>query len=277
MNPLVSVIIPVYNSFLYIEYSIRSAINQTYKNIEIIVIDDGSDEVTKNKIKELAELVDIILVQDNLGPSAARNNGIQHAKGDLILILDSDDYFKPSFLEKAGDILTNERTVKFVSCYLNRFEGEKIGPTIKMNGGALEHFLFRNASIGNGLFRKDDIVVAGGYDEDMRDGYVDWELIVRVLKEGGIVKIIPEPLFMYRSNLKIITNRAKKKRPEILTYIFRKHADLYKDNFELFLDFFLREQQLHVSRNRTILDSKEYKIGLRILNPIRTIKSILKL
>lgn len=277
MNPLVSVIIPVYNSFLYIESSIRSAIDQTYKNIEIVVIDDGSDEVTKNKIKELSELIDITLIQDNLGPSAARNNGIKHAKGELILILDSDDYFKPTFLEKAVAILNNEDAVKFVSCYLNRFQDEKKGPIIKMDGGPLGHFLFRNASIGNGLFRKEDIVSAGGYDEDMRDGYVDWELILRVLKNGGIVKIIPEPLFMYRSNLKIITNRAKKNRPEILAYIFKKHIDLYKDNFDLFLEFFQREQQLHVSRNNTLLNSLEYKLGTQLLKPIRTIKKIIKL
>lgn len=277
MNPLVSVIIPVYNSGDYLEESILSARNQTYKNIEVVVIDDGSNIATKNKLKEIASKIDILLVQENLGPSAARNNGIKNANGNYILILDSDDYYKPTFLEKAIERLENKPNVKFVSCYLNRFEGNKIGPIVKMNGGSLENYLFRNASIGNGLFRKKELVSVGGYDEQMRDGYVDWELILRLLKEkGGEVEIIPEPLFMYRSSLKLITNRAKKKRSEILTYIFKKHSDLYKDNFELLLQFFSKEQQKLISQKKQFSTGLDYKIGNILLSPIRLIKGIFK-
>ena len=271
-RPTVSVIIPVYNSFLYIEKSLKSAINQTYKDLEIIVIDDGSNAETKTKLQELKGSIDVLLSQENKGPSAARNYGIEKAKGDFILILDSDDYFKPTFLEKAISILKECPEVKFVSCFLDRFEGDKIGPIVKMNGGPLHNYLFRNASIGNGLFRRVDIDRAGGYDESMRNGYVDWELMIRVLKEGGEVHVIPEPLFMYRSNLKIITNRAKNKRPEILSYILKKHSDIYKENYDLVIDFFEKEQKKLIGNTSKIHCSKEYKLGRKLLAPFYSIK-----
>lgn len=276
MNTLVSIIIPVYNSHLYIEECLRSARNQSYTNTEIIVIDDGSDYRTKDKLKELKRFIDIHIIQENLGPSAARNNGIRKAKGSYLLILDSDDYFKPTFLEKALSILEKNENVKFVSCYLHRFEKEFISPEIQMNGGTVKDFLFRNAALGNGLFRKCDIDSIGGYDENMRDGYVDWELIIRLLKNGGIAEIIPEALFMYRSSLQIVTNRAKLKRPEILKYIFKKHSDLYQDNFNSLIDFYTREQNQLLSIYAKVLSSKDFRLGRNLLYPIRRLKGIIK-
>lgn len=276
INKLVSIIIPVYNSHLYVEQCLRSAKGQSYSKIEIIVIDDGSNNTTKSKLRELHNLIDIHIVQKNLGPSAARNRGIQKANGFYLLMLDSDDYFEPTFLEKAISILEGNQSVKFVSSYLHRFEKNKIGPVIKMRGGTLEDFLFKNATLGNGLFRKNDIDVAGGYDEDMRDGYVDWELMIRVLRNGGSAYVIPEALFMYRSNLRIITNHAKTKRPEILEFIFTKHKDIYINHFESLLKFYKKEQNLLYNARIKVLNSSDYIIGRFVLSPIRKLKRLLK-
>lgn len=90
---LVSIIIPMYNVELYVESSIRSALNQTYKQIEIIAVNDGSSDATRVIAEQIMsdDSRVIIVDQTNQGLSAARNAGISHASGDYLLFLDSDD------------------------------------------------------------------------------------------------------------------------------------------------------------------------------------------
>lgn len=104
MNHLVSVIIPVYNAQEIITSCIKSVLNQTYHNIEIIVIDDGSTDSTLKIVQEYKDGFDIsclrIFHQNNQGPSKARNLGIQQAQGEYIAFLDSDDYWVDNKLEE---------------------------------------------------------------------------------------------------------------------------------------------------------------------------------
>ena len=97
MSALVSVIIPVYNAEKYIENCLKSVINQTYKNVEIICVDDGSKDRSSEIIKNLSAAFSKIryIFQENAGVSAARNNGLSVAEGDFIVFLDSDDYIHP--------------------------------------------------------------------------------------------------------------------------------------------------------------------------------------
>ena len=101
MSALVSVIIPVYNLENYIENCLNSITNQTYSNIEIICIDDGSTDSSAEKIKQLSELDNRIryFYQQNAGVSAARNDGLQKAQGDYITFVDGDDYLHPQAVE----------------------------------------------------------------------------------------------------------------------------------------------------------------------------------
>ncbi|MGA9294677.1 MAG: glycosyltransferase family A protein, partial [Ignavibacteriaceae bacterium] len=93
MNPLVSCIIPAFNSERYIEEAIKSVLNQTYSNIELIVIDDGSTDNTSEFVKKFKGKVKYFR-QANSGPSAARNSGLSKALGDFISFLDSDDLWE---------------------------------------------------------------------------------------------------------------------------------------------------------------------------------------
>lgn len=99
--PKVSIIIPVYNVEEYIEQTISSLLNQTLKEIEIILIDDGSTDSSREIIKRYSEKYDNInvILQDNSGPSIARNKGIKEAKGDYIVFVDSDDLLPENSLE----------------------------------------------------------------------------------------------------------------------------------------------------------------------------------
>lgn len=101
--PKASVIIPTYNRAQYIINTVKSVINQTYKDFEIIIVDDGSEDNTKEVIENIAKNNQNIIqyiYQNNKGPAAARNTGIINAKGDYIAFLDSDDYWMPNKLEE---------------------------------------------------------------------------------------------------------------------------------------------------------------------------------
>ncbi len=90
-NPLISVIIPTYNRANFLGEAIESVLSQTYKNLEVIIIDDGSTDDTRQLIEKYTDKRIIYLYQEHGGTSAARNKGIQEAKGEYIAFLDSDD------------------------------------------------------------------------------------------------------------------------------------------------------------------------------------------
>lgn len=100
-NPLVSIIVPTYNVKHYIRECIESILNQTYKNIEIIIVNDGSTDNSMYMIDDYITSIDKIKVinQENQGLSAARNSGIEEAKGKYIAMIDSDDKIKPDFIK----------------------------------------------------------------------------------------------------------------------------------------------------------------------------------
>lgn len=99
---MISVIVPVYNSELFVERCINSILAQTYSNFELILVDDGSTDHSLDVLKEYERRDPRITVieQENSGPGLARNTGIEHATGDYIVFVDSDDIVKPDYFEK---------------------------------------------------------------------------------------------------------------------------------------------------------------------------------
>jgi glycosyltransferase involved in cell wall biosynthesis len=97
-EPLVSVVIPTFNKSSSIEMTVKSVLRQSYPNIEIILVDNGSTDSTReviSKIVEMADNISAILMTENLGPSNARNVGIKNSRGRYIFLLDGDDLFHP--------------------------------------------------------------------------------------------------------------------------------------------------------------------------------------
>ncbi|TKH28855.1 MULTISPECIES: glycosyltransferase family A protein [Bacillus] len=116
-NQLVSVIVPLYNAERYIEQTIQSILNQTYKNVEIIIIDDDSTDNSASIVKEIINIHpnEIHYIhQQNQGVSVARNTGIENATGEYIAFLDSDDLWHPTKLEKQ---IQSMHTNKMNACY----------------------------------------------------------------------------------------------------------------------------------------------------------------
>lgn len=270
---LVSVIIPCYNDHKYIEEAIKSVNEQTHKDLEIIIIDDGSDVETKEVLKKIKQENLIVLYQENQGPSTARNNGIRHAKGDLILTLDADDYFEKTFVKKAIEVLEKEPKVGLVTCNGYIFDESGIVGEIISKEGSASDFLFVNTAIGNSLFRKKCWSDIGGFDEKMKKGYEDWDFHISVLKYNWEIKVIEEYLFNYRNKYNSRNNSANKVRYELIHYLLTKHKDLSMHNFDKLLENVFSELDLLSSRGNNLKKTVNYRLGKAILMPFRFIKS----
>jgi glycosyltransferase involved in cell wall biosynthesis len=128
IRTLVSVIIPIYNRELLLSRSIGSVFNQTYDNWHLILVDDGSTDNSLAVCKEYHEKYPkkiTVLHQQNTGAGGARNLGIVHSKSKYIAFLDSDDSWRPTFLEIMVDAIENCQEVDWVYCNLRRLVSEK--------------------------------------------------------------------------------------------------------------------------------------------------------
>ena len=277
MKNLLSIVIPCYNDWQFVAQSIESAINQTYQNKEIIVVDDGSDNRTKEVLKKLESKITRLITQENKGQSRARNVGISVARGDYILILDSDDFFAPEFAEKAIKVIENSIDIKIVTCFVNRVAINATHLEVfKPHGGDILDFLNDNAAIGTSMFRRKDWEEIEGYDESMTSGFEDWEFFIRLLKHGGSCHVIQEPLFNYRQRSNSTSSGANKIKYDLLRYIYFKHQDLYKSNLEQFVCHLLSQIEREEKEKLKNLRRIEYQIGKSILMPIRLIKRLLE-
>lgn len=229
MKPTISVVIPCFNDGLYLQETIAKVNLQTFRDFEIIIVNDGSDDQnTLDVLKKLEQEEDVTVFHiPNQRMSAARNYGIERANADMIVTLDSDDYFDKTFFQKALNILNNEKDTAVVSCYIRNFGLNK--KLFKPRGGTIKNFLFSNQCAMCAMFKKSVWIEVGKFDEQMKLGYEDWEFFIRTTAKGYLVKIIPEVLFYYRQTKKsTLKNDTIPNEKEIVNYIIQKHADLYK-------------------------------------------------
>lgn len=274
INNLVSVVIPCFNDAKYIEKAVLSVLNQSIGYVEVIVVDDGSDQVTKAVLKKIEHQIAKLITQENKGQSAARNTGIKAASGTYILVLDSDDYFEPTFCEQAIAILENKE-IKLVTCYTKRFNNSYCDNHYPQ-GGNLKDFLMYNQATGSVMFRKIEFIAVGGYDETMRFGFEDWEFYIRLLEKGGSAFVIPEFLFHYRLKQNSTTSRANKIKYKLQSFIYEKHKAsyvLYFQDFVIHLINRIEREEIEKIKNTERL---EFKIGKFILAPFRWVKYCLK-
>ena len=227
-TPLVSIIIPCYNYGLYLEEAIQSALNQTYSNIEVIVVNDAStDPLTISKLTELKKTLNIQVIhhEKNKGISATRNTAIRASTGKYILPLEADDKIHPKTFEKTVNVLEENSEIGFVSMGM-RFFGNVHDIYIppKYNFYTL---LYRNIVSPTSLFRRDAWEQVGGYNEDFIYGYEDWEFWINLGKNGWDGFLIEEPLFEYRKHGNSMIDTAVKNHHLIINQLLNVHHELY--------------------------------------------------
>jgi glycosyltransferase involved in cell wall biosynthesis len=199
IKPLVSVIIPTFNNAQYVGHAIKSALNQTFQDFEIIVIDDGSTDQTDNAIKEFAEYITYIK-QKNQGPAAARNAGIRIARGKYIVFLDSDDEFLPEKLSSQQKYLESNPNIDLVYSNGYRFRKNPDGSESlielqktneifvpkKENEKFVDRLTVKNIfPIHAAMIKSKCIHQIGGFDETL-SACEDWDLWYRIAEKFSI-------------------------------------------------------------------------------------------
>ncbi|HVM38991.1 MAG TPA: glycosyltransferase [Sphingomicrobium sp.] len=183
--PLVSVVVPTYNRAEYIVETIESVLQQTYPNIEIIVIDDGSTDDTAEVIRPFAPRIRYVW-QDNAERGASRNHGLRLASGKYIAFLDSDDVWVASKVEAAVAFLEANPHVGLVYTDAVQIDsnGKELrllrasGPSGRVTGKLLENNF---VSIGTHMARTEVVREIGGFREERQlSGSEDWEMWVRL-------------------------------------------------------------------------------------------------
>ena len=208
-NPLVSVIIPTYNRNNIISRAIDSVIKQTYDNIEIIVVDDGSTDNTKQILRQFRGKVKYIY-KINGGVSSARNKGIEEAKGELIAFLDSDDYWMPDKIEKQIKylIINKER-----SGVLTNYEFVDNGSLLKVvniefivnNGDVQLVRLINNLQTMCTILMKKEVFSKVGYFDEKVKTAEDIDMLLRIVSMYNIGSINESLVKVYVDNQSLAT------------------------------------------------------------------------
>lgn len=163
---MVSIIIPFHNSEKYIGLTIKSVLEQTYTNFEILCLDDGSTDQTADQIKNIVDQRILYIFKSNSGVSDTRNKGLKMAKGEYILFLDSDDILAKDFLEKRVKFLGENLEVGFCGSYIHKINefGSIIGNGVwrGVHLNIIDEVLSYNLEIitcpSNYIFRKDILI-----------------------------------------------------------------------------------------------------------------------
>ena len=224
---LVTVVIPCFNSGKTLIKAVDSLKNQTWKNIEIIVVNDGSDD--SFTLDVLSNLKNINLInQSNKGLPSARNKGFSMASGKFILPLDADDWLESYAIEIMIDKLVSNEKISFVFSDI-KLEG-KSNQVIAKEFNFFEQ-LFLNHLPYCLLTYKKVWMDIGGYDEKFIYGYEDWEFNIRLLKNNFFGAKINLPLFHYNvSDSGMLISKTSKLHSQVWHSIRAKNKDIYKIN-----------------------------------------------
>lgn len=225
-EPAISVILPCYNAHRHLPQVLGSLKSQTFDDLEVIIVDDGStDPETVSFLVSVSKDVRL-LRQENRGLPAARNAGINAARGEFVLPLDCDDWLEPNALARLYEAITASAIPGFAYAQL-QMEGDGSGVLVKRFNFFEQ--LFLNQLPYCILLRKSDWRTVGGYDESMRRGYEDWEFNIRLGAAGLHGIAVPEPLFHYRiSQSGMLMSISRHLHAELWEGIRRKHVALYR-------------------------------------------------
>ncbi len=122
--PTVSVIVPCFNQAAFLGQAIESVLSQTYADLQLIVVDDGSTDQTRDVAASFSDPRLLFIHQDNRGLGAARNRGYQASSGQYVTFLDSDDYFSPHKVQRQVEVLENEAEIGFVFCDIQHVDAQ---------------------------------------------------------------------------------------------------------------------------------------------------------
>jgi glycosyltransferase involved in cell wall biosynthesis len=224
-RPIVSVIIANHNGAAFLLGAILSAQQQTLREIEIIVSDDGSDDDSVGIVRRLMnedQRIRLVQSESNRGPGAARNAALAVARGEWIAVLDSDDLMHPERLKKLLDAARRDRAELVADNLLEFHEDNSLAPRPMLNGRwaagpqwvTIAEFVELNRFYTDGpnlgylkpLFRAPMLAGAYRYDETLIIGE-DYDLVARLLNAGKKLRVYPDTWYFYRKHSASLSRR----------------------------------------------------------------------
>lgn len=247
MNPILSIIIPCYNSESTLESTLDSVISQDFQDWEAIMVNDGSpdnlEDIALKWIEKDARFK--YFKKENGGLGSARNYGINEAKGNFILPLDSDNTISKSFAKKAITIIQENVNVGVVYGDAMYF-GEKNEPW-KVGVFDKYRMLEHNYIDACAIIRKSLFIDLGLYDESLpHQGHEDWDFWLRVLTTNYTFSYLEEVTFNYRVDKDSMIKRfTKEMMEENIFFIKNKHSQLYQKAFSQILNEYKLLKQVY--------------------------------
>jgi len=244
--PLVSVVIPCYNQGQFIDDAVASIRVQSFTDLEIIIVNDGStDSYTNELLAGYGRGGNVkVIATENRGLAAARNRGIREAVGKYILPLDSDDKIGQGYVEKAVTVLEQNPDVGIVYCRATLFGA--VETDWDLPEYSLQQMLIDNIIFCSAFFRREDWLSVGGYDEGMIYGWEDYSLWLSFIERGRKVHQIPERLFSYRvASDSMVRTKEKWQKVEMFKRIYLQHQAIFSDNIEVWISAILDSRDLY--------------------------------
>jgi alpha-1,3-rhamnosyltransferase len=287
--PLISVVFPSYNHEKYVEEAVRSIWEQSYPNIEIVVIDDASADSTPYILDNLSKIspmpMRVYRNETNKGPVVTVNRALKLSEGDFIALFASDDKFAPARFESQVRLFMNDPELLIVygnGCTFpergpgSRLHREKARQILSMDTGDILDYLYTNTSpffLQTALIRRSLIMEVGGLDESLAAD--DWVLNIRIFREllrsGAHFAYIDEDLAYYRvheGNVHKDFKRQSKLKIEVIEHLTPVHlkkeafANIYwsigwtilkkQDDFKQGFDYLIKSQKNRFNLNRLI-------------------------
>lgn len=253
LMPSVSVVIPCYNQGHYLHEAIASVDDQSFREFEIVVVDDGSTfPETIRTIDALRDSHIRVIRTSNQGLAAARNTGIAHSTGKYILPLDADDRIGPAYLEKAVAVLEMDPGIGIVYCeaaFFGAVQGRwELAPY------AFPDILIPPRIFACAFFRRAAWEAAGGFSSEMQGGWEDYDFWLSLIERGAGVHCIPEVLFHYRQHPgNMITGLTRKQYVGLYERLFHRHRELYLNHIDALFSAIVSHWEIPPHRPRTLV------------------------
>jgi len=258
----ISVIVPVYNTSQYLKKCLESLLNQTLKEIEIICVDDGSTDNSIDILNEYCKKDNRIKIftQQNKGPSAARNVGIEAAKGEYIGFIDSDDWIDVDFYEKLYNSITSTNSDIAIATILRTYEKtkkirvkyDKEETYFKLEDKIKVCNIPKCCYVWNKLYKK-ELIKNIKFQEGMYYEDVLWTL--PVIKKSQKLTTVPDITYYYRANKNSIVKKVQSA---------KKQQDSYRVK-KIMINFFNENNLDLTKKQKTIVKKIKYFLNIPIL------------
>jgi glycosyltransferase involved in cell wall biosynthesis len=222
--PPVSVIIPAYNAASFVHGAIDSVLGQTFQDFEIIVVDDGSKDATREAVESyLSDSRVHYLCQENRGLPGARNAGAKVSRGDYLAFLDADDFFAPNALECMLKAFQST-DAQWLNVGVLKLEGENrtVRHPKTPEGDLLLAILDDDFITRSPFYPRQEFFSVGMYDEEIRNRE-DWDINIRMIAAGKRFVTVDEPLYHYTRTEGSITTGNRRRLYSFTEMLLRKH------------------------------------------------------